>query len=654
MKKSALARKVFLLFILVPLAWSGSGTPDRSVTAVWYNSPPAASGFPVNLSGGAIYESSPVLADLNGDGAKDVVIGGPDAQNGCRGRLYAVGSKGDVLWDIRTRAPINSTPAVANIDDDPALEVVVGLGTAESKDCADGGVLAIRALTGEREWVFDTQDWTDHVHNGFTDGVFSSPGIADFDNDGSKEIVFGSFDQCIYMVDGQGNPLWTWDDPNRCGGHGYYNQDTIWSSPAIADLNGDGDLEMVIGADISEGNRSGDPTGGYLYVFAPDGRVLARRWFDQAIYSSPAVGDIDGDWDLEIVVGTGTWVPGTGYYVTAWDFVPNDEQRGTLQREYWWATSGRVFSSPALADLNGNGGLDVIAIASVGDGPWNGGEDNGSKVVAWDGKTGKKLFETMVCDSFGNAFNVHSSPTVADIDGDGRLEILFGHAWEVTVLNDDGTYYTDYSSSSVNDPVCRRTHEPTTDLTFWARYSVYGTPAVGDLSGDGGLEVVVGGGDDPTDQTVVPGMLYAWQPERASATASWPMFNRDPAHTSFYPRRPRLSATPLSLYALQQVGEADSVHLTLHIQNTGDQTFDWSGVAPSGVTLTPSHGTVEDDERVMVTVSTQEYAAGMHRLGDITIRGSTEDDAVMNSPSSIPVTLYVGDLYEAFLPIAVR
>lgn len=651
MNKSTFVRKFGLLLVLVALLWGGKASLNRSVTAVWHNPPPAALGFPVRLSGRAIYEGSPVLADLNGDGDKDIVIGGADAENACRGRLYAVSSEGDVLWDIWTRAPINSTPAVDDIDNDGDLEVVVGLGTASSEGCANGGVLAVRALTGEKEWVFNTQDWNHHVHNGFTDGVFSSPGIADFDRDGRKEIVFGSFDQCIYMVDGHGTPLWSWDDPSRCGGHGYYNQDSIWSSPAIADLNGDGDLEIVIGADITEGNRNGDPTGGYLYVFAPDGRVLARQWFDQAIYSSPAVGDIDGDWDLEIVVGTGTWVPGTGYYVTAWDFVPGDEPGGpTLNRKHRWAAGGRVFSSPALADLNGNGGLDVIAIASVGDGTWTGGQDNGSKAFAWDGRTGNKLFETMICDSFGNAFNVHSSPTVADIDGDGRPEILFGHAWEVTVLNHDGTYYTDYSSSSVNNPVCRRTHEPTTDLTLWARYSVYGTPAVGDLSGDGGLEVVVGGGDEGGN----PGMLYAWQPKGARATASWPMFNRDSLHTSYYPRGPRLSASPLSLHGLQQEGDRDTVHLTLRIQNTGDGRFNWSAVAPSGVTLTPTGGTVETEESVSVAISAEGYNAGIHSLGDITVRGSAEDDPVVDSPLSIPITLYVGDLHEVFLPVTMR
>jgi hypothetical protein len=637
-----IAMLIFLLFVVLT-------AQPLQVKADLNNPPPEAPGFPVDLSGHAIYEGSPTLADLDGDEELDIIIGGEDNAT-CRGRLYAISASGTMLWDIQTRAPINSTPAVDDIDNDGVQEVVVGLGTVESKNCANGGVLAVNGQTGAQEWIFDTQDWNGHVQNGFRDGVFSSPTIADFFGDDDKEIVFGAWDQCIYMVDSTGNPLWTWDDPNRCGGHGYYNEDTIWSSSAAADLTGDGILEIVIGADITEGNRNSDPTGGYLYVFDIAGNVLAREWLDQAIYSSPAIGDIDDDGELEIVVGTGVWVAGTGYYVTAWHFSPGEPVTSALVQERRWSTSGRVFTSPALADLNGNGGLDVIAIPSVGDGSWTGGADNGSKVFAWDGKTGNKLFETMVCDLFGNAFGVHSSPTVADIDGDGMPEILLSHAWEVSVLNHDGTHYTDYSYYSVNNPACDRTTEPSTDLTFWATWSVFGTPAVGDLTGDGSLEVVVGGGDGSDDD----GKLYVWQPTGSGTSLPWPMFRHDHFHTGLYAIPPELSVAPTSIYVLHQEGETNDEQRTLLVSNGGGGSFDWSATVPSDVTLYPASGTVVTQTRVSVTISTLGYSAGELDLGSIDITAMTDGSSIAGSPVSIPVKLYVGQVYKIFLPMTIR
>ncbi len=653
LKRIGLILTLVIFTLLIPLQ-----RPPQ-IQAAWNINPPSVAGFPAALGNGGVYsEASLTLADANGDGQLEIFVGKPDESNpNCRGRLYAVNAVGTVLWNIQTRAPIHSTPAVADIDNDGVPEVVVGLGSVQSENCANGGVLAVNAQTGAQKWIFDTQDWLNHAPNGFTDPVFSSPTIADLDHDGDQEIVFGAWDQCIYMLNGAGIPLWpelnAISGQHHCGMHGFYNEDVIWSSPAVADLNGDGILEIITGADITAGNRYGDPSGGYLYVLDINGAQLARRWFDQRLYSSPAVGDIDADGKLEIVIGTGTHLANKGYYTTAWNFVPGAPVTSALAQKYYWATSGRVFTSPALADLNKNGGLDVVIISNVGDGAETGGQDLGSKVFAWDGKTGAKLFETMVCDWLGNAFITHSSPVVADITGDGNFEILFSHAWEIAVLNRNGTYYTDYSSVGPNKPACARTVAPTTQLTFYAANSVYGTPAVGDLNGDGGLEVVASGGQNYAGPNPDGGAIYAWKPASTGALA-WPMFRRDARHTGRYLSPPGLSVIPSTIFLLHQQGDPSDHEFHLTIKNTGDQGFNWTATSTPSVTLSHLSGTVVTQALLTVTAHTgsPSYALGTYDFGPLVFEGLSGANPVAGSPATVPVTVKVVEqIYPVFLPI---
>jgi hypothetical protein len=631
--------------------------------AMYDDNPPVQPGFPVKLAGAPVDLSSPTLADLDGDGKLEIIVGGrgvnADGSLACDGWVYAYRSNGALYWQTRVRAPVNASPTVADLNKDGKPEVIVSLGgvaVSSALTCWNGGVVALNGQTGVQTWLFDTQDWLRHQPDGWKDGVFAAPAVGDINGDGWPEVVVGAWDQCLYALDRNGDPIWGnlpgVLTPVYCGGHGYYNEDTFWSSPSLADVNGDGILEIITGADITTGNMYNDPSGGYVYLFNGQGVMLAQTWLDQRIYSSPAVADIDNDQKLEIVVGTGTHLAGKGYYVSAYEIdLSKPTPRERLILKWRNATGGRVFASPAVGDLNGDGADDVVVTSYIGD---NGAE--GSEVFAWDGNTGQQLFRTRSCNFMGQSLATQSSPTLADLDGDGKLEVLYSHAWEVTVLNHDGTYYTDYSNPTYPgapfNSACARTTAPTTTKTYYTKYTLNASPAVADLDGNGKVEVVIAGGYDSTGQR---GGIYAWT-NHANGARPWPMFHHDAAHTGTIPLPPHQVVAPNELLALHDVDDHNNIHITIQLVNNGGGAYNWTATVPTGITLTPSSGSVTTSATVVVTLPASQYNnIGTYNLGNITFMAtSVGGGIIINGNANIPVQLRVADLFRVYVPMVSR
>jgi hypothetical protein len=132
------------------------------------------------------------------------------------------------------------------------------------------------------------------------------------------------------------------------------------------------------------------------------------------------------------------------------------------------------------------------------------------------------------------------------------------------------------------------------------------------------------------------------------------MFRHDAQHTGRYPAPPTLDVSPDSLYVLHQSGDPNTEHATLIIRNTGELTFALSITPPSGVTAFPTSGTMVTQTIVMITVSTAGRPNGTHNLGNISVAGRVGGVHIANSPVSVPVTLYVGQLYRSFLPVVLK
>ena len=229
---------------------------------------------------------------------------------------------------------------------------------------------------------------------------------------------------------------------------------SIFASPLITDVKKDGNQEIVVASQDGTVNildKNGTPLPGW------------PRYTYTKMRSSPAVGDIDGDGQNEIVVAGDS-------YVFAW------HADGTQVTGFpvYVDPGFTIRSSPVLADLNGQPGLEIVLATG------------GLKVFALDGAgqilPGFPFKMGGIPESYGNLI-LNSSPAVGDLNGDNIPEIVAGstdgkiYAWKL-----DGTLVNKLWPQTTGD---------------W----IYGSPVIVDLNLDGVRDVVAASGD---------GRIYAW------------------------------------------------------------------------------------------------------------------------------------------------
>ncbi len=299
------------------------------------------------------------LNDDNGDGhaglgdIPDIVVTRMDGDY--NPVLYAVqGATGELLWSVALGSAHLLTPALGDLDGDGTMEIV-GEG--------DGNIKVLNGADGSLQW----QAPLTYVPAMPGGGAIA---LADMDNDGQTEIIH---EGAIY--DGlTGGVL-------GVGAYGVgYGQ---WNAfPIVADVNGDGEQELV------SGNAA----------YSIDGTVV---WYNGGPDGYPAVGNFDDDDRPEIVVTGGGQVR-----------LLDDD--GTLL----WAEEANTWApgTPTIADFDGDGEAE-IGFASA----------NAYTVVDGDGS---ELWSRNAQD--GSSFTASS---VFDFEGDGRAEVIYADEIDLWVLD---------------------------------------------------------------------------------------------------------------------------------------------------------------------------------------------------------------------------
>ncbi|MBL1213078.1 MAG: T9SS type A sorting domain-containing protein [Ignavibacteriae bacterium] len=362
-----------------------------------------------------------------------------------------------------------SSPAFADLNNDGQLDLLLGNISGEMK-------IFTNKNYGYPPQYFQDTSLTASIYAGGQQGTNSDyPVSIDLDGDLDYDLVISGYNGLLYYenIGTVNSAVWGKVDTLL-----FYDVNQLIGTdakPAFADLDADGDYDLVVG--IGE-SLFGGPEPGILMGFRNNGTAsnpsfvednsLVAGLPDVGRNAYPVFGDLDADGDYEILIGRD--LHNFVYYrndgdSTAPSWTLNNGLFAGLGSSTYW-------NNPALADLDNDEDLDLVY--GISDGKLFYYENIGTKYSP-SYQYNSNYFPIIKLDGGG------ATVSLADFDGDGDYDLLSGD-WYGKLQ-----YFENTGNENQADFV--KTSAPFTSITLSSSYSM---PRFLDIDNDNDLDIISG------------------------------------------------------------------------------------------------------------------------------------------------------------------